>query len=113
MTTPTAPNRPLITAIVMLVGALTGVPILIAAVMAYLFRGDVSPDSWEATHYSYHIRTFWISILLVVVGVVLLLLVIGAFIIWLVPIWVIIRALIPLIKAANRVPMPNPRSWLF
>ncbi|MBZ6377605.1 MULTISPECIES: DUF4870 family protein [Pacificimonas] len=115
MTTEQGPgsNRPLATAIVMLIGALTGVPIVIAAVMAYLFKAEAPAGSWELTHYSYHIRTFWVSLLLAVVGVIGIVLLIGIFLLALLPIWVIIRSIVPLVKAANREPMPNPTTWLF
>ena len=106
-------NRPVITAVVMLIGAATGVPIVIAAVMAYIFKGDAPEGSWERTHYSYHIRTFWVSILLAVVGAILVIAAVGVFILALIPIWVIIRAVIPLLKALQREPMPNPTTWLF
>lgn len=105
-------NKPLITAIVMLVGVLTGVPVLIAVVMAYIFKGDIPEGSWEHTHYSYHIRTFWVSILIAVIGAVLVLVGIGFLILAALPIWVFVRSVIPLAKAIGREPMPNPYTWL-
>lgn len=105
-------NKPLITAIVMLVGVLTGVPVLIAVIMAYIFKGEVPQGSWEHTHYSYHIRTFWVSILLLVVGLVLIIIGIGFLILAALPIWVLVRSVIPLVKSINREPMPNPYTWL-
>ncbi len=106
-------NKPLITAIVMLVGAVTGLPILLAAIMAWIFKGDVAADSWEATHYRYHLRTFWGAVLATVAAFILVVLLIGFLMFPLIAIWVVIRSIIPLLKANDRQPMPNPETWLF
>lgn len=109
----TQANRPLVTAIVMLIGAVTGLPIFVAAIMAYLFKGEAPEGGWERTHYSYHIRTFWVSVLIGIIGGILVFAGIGVFILMLLPVWVFIRALLPLLRAANGEAMPNPYSWMF
>ncbi|MGB3723120.1 MAG: DUF4870 domain-containing protein [Pacificimonas sp.] len=106
-------NKPLLTAIVMLIGAVSGVPVLIAAIMAYVFKGEVVAGSWEETHYRYHIRTFWGAVIGTIAAFILMIVLIGFLLFPVLAVWVIVRSVIPLIKANERQPMPNPETWLF
>ena len=106
-------NKPILTAIAMLVGVFSGgITTLVGGIMAYVFRGEVSPESWEHSHYAYHIRTFWGSVILGIVGVVLTLILIGFVVLALAALWIIARSVTALMKANERQPMPNPDSWL-
>jgi|TARA_R100000501_G_scaffold13151_3_gene24078 uncharacterized membrane protein len=107
-------NKPLITAIVMLCGIFTGgLTTLAGGILAYLLQADAVPGSWEETHYRYHIRTFWGSVIGVAVATVLLLLLIGFFLFPILAMWLIVRSVIALLKAKENRPMPNPTTWLF
>lgn len=95
----------LLTSVVFPLGGLVGI------IIAYVYR-DEAP-AWMQTHYRLQIRTFWISFLYVVPGVLLSLIVIGRLILlfWLV--WFLVRC-IKGIRFLNRgQEYPNPDDWLF
>ena len=107
-------NRPLLTAIAMLIGVFSGgITTLVGGIMAYIFRGDTPRESWEHSHYSYHIRTFWGSVVGGIVGLVLTLILIGFLILAVVALWIIVRSVIALLRSNEHKPMPDPDTWLF
>ena len=55
--------------ILYLLALVVGITAIIGVVMAYINR-NAAPD-WLKTHYTFQIRTFWISLLYTVIGVVL------------------------------------------
>lgn len=135
--------RPIIVSILYLCGLFTGFTVLIGLILAYVWRNDGDVTEWEETHFTYLIRTFWIGFWLVVllslalIGVavglsmglpadrfeglhgsdgepVVILMVFGAMAIgFLLFIWSIVRSILSLANAANRRPMPKPRTWAF
>lgn len=106
-------NRPTIVALLYLVGILTGLPTLIAVVLAYIWRGE-SYESWEYAHYRYHIRSFWIGLLWGLIGFILVpLLGVGMLVLALIPIWLAVRSIVSLAAAQRREPVRNPQSWLW
>lgn len=96
--------------ILYLLSFVLGITGLIGLVFAYLNRGKAS--DWIDTHYTYQIRTFWIGLLYGLVSAVLLLVGIGFLLMIAVSVWVIVRCVIGLQKAAQRQPIPNPESWI-
>ncbi|MGB7405145.1 MAG: hypothetical protein WA906_05610 [Pacificimonas sp.] len=107
-------NKPLITAIVMLLGIVSGgLTTLVGGIMAYIFKGEVTPGSWEESHYRYHIRTFWGSVVGVIVATILMIVLIGFLLFPVLAVWLGVRCVLALIKANERKPMPNPETWLF
>ncbi|MBV7255792.1 hypothetical protein KCG44_03215 [Pacificimonas sp. WHA3] len=107
-------NKPLITGIAMLAGVVTGgLTTLVGGILAYVFKGEVEKGSWEETHYRYHIRTFWGSVIGVVVSTILTIVLIGFLMFALLAVWLVVRCVLALIKAGERKPMPSPDSWLF
>lgn len=106
-------NRPTIVALLILVGAVTGLPTLIGAVLAFVWRSEPGGEAWEQSHFAYHIRGFWITIVFVILGAVLALVLVGFAILGLIPVWLVIRAVVALAKAQRREPMPNPDSFLW
>lgn len=135
--------RPIIVAILYLVNLFTGFTVLIGLILAYVWRNDHDVTEWEETHLTYLIRTFWIGfwfIVLVTVAVVggaialsvglplerhvglhgtdneplVIGIVFGAMLIgFLLFVWYCVRSILSLANAANRRPMPNPKTWLF
>jgi uncharacterized membrane protein len=107
-------NRPTIVSLLLLLGAVTGFPTLIAAVLAYMWRGEAAA-SWESSHFEYHIRGFWITVIVVIVLTVATLVTFGLLfpLFGLVTIWLIIRSVVSLAKAQQHEPMPNPDSLLW
>ncbi|MBB4633052.1 DUF4870 family protein [Sphingosinicella soli] len=108
-------NRPTIVALLILVGAVSGLPTLIGAILAYVWRGAAENAAWEESHYAYHIRGFWITIVAVIALGVLTIITLGlaGFLFPLVSIWLVVRAIIAIAKAQRREPMPNPSTWLW
>ena len=84
---------------------------IVGVIIAYVKRPDFAGTPWES-HLTYAIRTFWIGVIGLVVGIVLTLVLIGLLIIWAVAIWVMVRAVIGLVRAINEEPIKNPESWL-
>lgn len=102
-------NQPTIIALLYLGSFLTGVSGLVGIVLAFIWRGEGGSD-WEASHYTFHIYTFVVSIIASVIAFVLLFVLIGAFLFPLIAIWVIVRTVVALLAAQKEQPMPNPTS---
>jgi len=97
--------------ILYLVALAIGVTALIGLIMAYIYR-DGAPY-WVRTHYHFQIRTFWIGVLFVLVGVVTSFIVVGWFVLlfWLV--WLVVRCVKGLKLLGEGRAHPNPLSWGF
>jgi uncharacterized membrane protein len=110
-------NRPTIVSLLYLgswvTGGLTG---LIGAVLAFIWKGEAQ-EAWESTHYAYLINTFWImvvgTILAVLLTITIILAIFGIPLGIGVGIWATVRAVMSLVKAQRREPMPNPGTWGF
>jgi uncharacterized membrane protein len=87
---------------------LTGV---LGVIIAYVYRDDVPP--WLQSHFRLQIRTFWLSLLYVTLGLLLLIALVGyaVLLFWLV--WFLVRC----IKGVRFLNLgqayPNPEAWLF
>ena len=97
--------------ILYLVGIMIPITGLIGVVMAYVNLGDAS--DWLKSHYQFQIRTFWIGLLYMVLGVVLSAVLLGYLILlfWLV--WLIIRCVKGLKQLDEGQAVINPTSWMF
>ena len=104
-------NRPTIISLLYLSSFLLGITVIIGVVLAYVWKGEPHGD-WEASHYAYLIRTFWIGFLGSVISFILMIILIG-FLLWIaVAVLVIVRCVLSLINAQKQAPMPNPETWL-
>lgn len=92
-----------------LLSFLIGISGLIGLVFAYLNRGKAG--GWVDSHYTYAIRTFWIGLLYGFVSVILSLAVVGVLLAVLTVVWVVIRCIIGLQKAAAGEPIAKPETW--
>mgnify|MGYP000848877220 FL=1 len=92
-----------------LLSFLIGISGLIGLVFAYLNRGKAG--GWIDSHYTYAIRTFWIGLLYGFVSVILSLAVVGVLLAVLTVVWVVIRCIIGLQKAATGEPIAKPETW--
>ncbi|WBX85453.1 DUF4870 family protein [Sphingosinicella microcystinivorans] len=108
-------NRPTIVALLILVGAVSGLPTLVGAILAYIWRGAAENAPWEESHFAYHIRGFWITVVAVIALAVLSILTLGllAPLFGLVSIWLVVRAIVSIAKAQRREPMPDPNTYLW
>lgn len=97
--------------ILYLVGVVFGITGLIGVVMAYIYKSD-APE-WLSSHYQFQIRTFWIGLLYLVVGSILLVVLVGwlVYLFWVV--WLIIRCVKGLQILDKKEPHPNPTTWMF
>jgi uncharacterized membrane protein len=107
-----------------------GITALVGLVLAYINRGKAG--GWVDTHYTYAIRTFWLSLLYILIATVLVFLLIGTFWIALLygfvsvilmlvlvgvllafatAVWVIVRCVIGLQTIGRGEPIKNPTSW--
>lgn len=91
-------------------GFLTGFTPLIAIVLAHLKRDGLSGTKWES-HVIYYIRTFWISVLMTIVGVLLLLVVVGIVVLAFVVVWVLWRTAKSGMAFLDGRPIANPRNF--
>jgi uncharacterized membrane protein len=101
----------LIIYILSFVAYFVGITAIVGVIMAHVQKG--SGDAMLESHYDFQIRTFWIGLLYLIVGGVLMLVLIG----WLVWLWWLIWSLIRNVKGIlalneNR-PIANPHSWMF
>lgn len=93
------------------VASVSGFPMLIGLILAYVARGEASPAL--QTHYRFLIRTFWGGLVLILVGVLTWIFAVGMFLLWLLPLWYVIRIVRGWMLLEDRKPVPNPESLLF
>lgn len=106
-TTPTAK----VIYILLIVSTMVGVTGIIGLIMAYVFK-DESED-WLQTHYRFQIRTYWIGLLYVLIGLLTLTINLGYFILLFTFVWMIVRCSKGLKQLENSQPVDNLESWLF
>lgn len=93
------------------VGYLTGFTALIGVIIAHMQKRSAS--FVLKSHYTFQIRTFWIGLLYLVVGSILLYVVIGGFILLWWFIWSLIRCIKGILALNRGEPIANPTSWGF
>jgi len=97
--------------ILYLVSLLIGITGLIGVIMAYVNKSD-APE-WTQSHYQFQIRTFWIGLLMALIGGLTMFLFVGFFILLFWLIWFIVRCVKGMSAAGNGEPYPNPEAWLW
>ena len=98
--------------ILYLIGLVFGITAIIGVVMAYVNKDDNMPD-YLKTHYRYLINTFWMGLVMIVVGGILTIVIIGIFILLFWMIWIIVRCVKGMKLLEERQPIPNPETWGF
>jgi uncharacterized membrane protein len=119
MTLPSETQRPivsdnafaLIVYVLYCVGYFTVISALIGAIIAHVKVHDTDPVL--RSHYRLQIRTFWIGLLYLAIGIPLSIVLIGIPVLvwWL--LWSLIRIIKGIISVNEYKPIANPRSWLF
>lgn len=101
--------------ILYLLGMVAGITYLIGIIMAYVNRGN--GNEIDDTHFTFQIRTFWISALYGLIASIISVTVILLPVAMILMIWWFIWALIRNIKGISRCgdgkPIEKPQSWLF
>jgi uncharacterized membrane protein len=103
-------NHPTIVALLYLSSVLLGFTGIIGVVLAYIWRGE-NYTGWEASHYTYHIRTFWFGLLGYFIGFILTFVLIGIFVMIAVTIWMVVRSVVAMLKAQKKEPIPDPSTF--
>jgi uncharacterized membrane protein len=92
-------------------GHITVITVIAGLIIAYMKR-----DAFAGTPYQSHmvsaIRTFWISLVAGLIGLVLIVVGVGIFILIALAIWTIFRCVRGLVRAINGQPIDDPRGWL-
>ncbi len=97
--------------ILYLASLIFGVTAVIGVIMAYVNYRD-APE-WLWTHYDFQIRTFWIGLLYLVIGVVTATIGIGFLLLLLWYVWIIVRCARGMRHLSRAEAHPNPTGWLF
>jgi len=97
--------------ILQIISTIIGITGIIAVIVAYVNRDD--SDDWLQTHYRFQIRTFWISVIYITLGVLLLQVMVGLFILVFTFFWLVIRCAKGLKQLQNNEPVKNVESWFF
>jgi uncharacterized membrane protein len=84
----------------------------IAGVIVAYIQHD-SADPVLQSHYRFQIRTFWISLLYVVGGILLCLVIVGIFVLLWWFIWSLVRCIKGILALNEGRPIANPTSWMF
>lgn len=97
--------------ILLIVSTIIGITGVIALIMAYVFKD--SSEDWLQSHYRFQIRTFWIGLLYVSLGVLTFSIFIGQLILLFTFIWMIVRCAKGLKNLEQDQAIVNEKSWLF
>jgi uncharacterized membrane protein len=115
---------PIVVYALYLLGFTNGLTFLIGLIVAYVNRDAAGPIN--ASHYTFAIRTFWLSIwwflgglALILVGLVLAVLLIGfpmmiagGAILSLISVWFVVRTILGLVHLLRGEAYPRPLTWL-
>lgn len=108
-------NRPTVVSLLFLGSFLAGITAIIGVILAYIWNNDAH-ESWQDSHYRYHIRTFWIGILYsIIAGIAsaVTLFLLAWLFFGLVAIWFAVRGVKSLLAAQKHEPIADVESWLF
>lgn len=88
-----------------------GLTSIAAVVIAYIKRDEARGTIYES-HLTYAIRTFWIGLALTLGGLALSIVLVGVLVLLLAYGWFIVRAVKPLVLLLDNKPIANPKSFL-
>ena len=97
--------------ILYLLSMLIGITSIVGVIVAYVFQGEAS--EMVKTHYRFQIRTFWIGLLLGLVGLLLTVVFIGFLVLLFLLVWFVVRCVLGLKYLNEGKPVPNAASWMF
>ena len=90
-----------------LAGYFTGLSPIVGLIVNYAKR-DAVAGSWLESHFRWQIRTFWITLAGTVLGTVLLFVVVGIFVLGIVAMWFLYRAIKGWMELSEGKPMYGP-----
>jgi len=103
-------TMPIIVYACYIAGWVTGISPVIGVILAYVSKA-AAPE-WLQSHYVFAIRTFWLSLLFGLIGVLTLIIGIGALILIAVGVWVTVRSIVGLSWLLKGQAYPTPRNWM-
>jgi len=93
---------------------LGGVSHVVGLVLAYVSR-DSAPE-WLRSHYTFQIRTFWMSLLYFAIATILCITIIGLIIgipmFFAITLWLVVRCVLGLSRLVRNEAYPTPLSWI-
>ena len=89
----------------------TGLTGLIGVIIAHVQVSTA--DEMLRTHYQFQIRTFWIGVLYLAIGIVLTFVVVGILVLLWWFIWSLVRNVKGVLALNENKPIANPTSWMF
>jgi uncharacterized membrane protein len=101
----------LIVYILYFVSYFTGVTALIGVIIAHVQLA--SADALLSTHCRFQIRTFWIGLLYLAIGIILASVVVGIAVLFWWFIWSLVRNVKGVLALNENKPIANPSSWMF
>ena len=90
---------------------LVGITSIVAIILNYVKRGDVA-GSYLESHFTWQIRTFWISVIVAIIGALLMLVLVG-WLVWLADmVWVVYRLVVGGLKLSENQPIVEGKYGL-
>ena len=105
------PQLALIVYVLYFAAYVVGVTSLIGVIIAHVQVGSAEP--MLASHYRFQIRTFWIGLLYLVVGGILVWVLVGFLVLLWWFVWSIVRNVKGVLALNENRPIANPGSWMF
>lgn len=96
--------------ILYLVSLAFGLTGLIGVVIAYM--NQEGAPAWVASHYRFQIRTFWIGLLIAVIGGLLALILIGWLVLIGLAVWLVLRCVKGMTYLGRGQPIPDATTWM-
>lgn len=97
--------------ILYLIGIVIGIVTIAGVIMAYLKRDDAAGTYLES-HMTYLIRTFWIALIVGIVGTILSAVGVGVIILIVLLVWYIYRVVKGFVAFNDGRPVADPTGWL-
>lgn len=87
------------------------VTMMVGLIIAYVKRDELA-DTPFASHMTSAIRTFWISLIVGLIGFALSIIGVGIVILILLAVWQLFRIIRGIVRAIDRKPIDDPTGWL-
>lgn len=85
-----------------------------AALALLAVTGREGPsDPVAGSHFIFQQRTLWTGAVVALLGVILIVINVGVFVLFIVALWLLARGVWGVLRLKSGQPIPNPRSWLF
>ncbi|MGU3496941.1 DUF4870 family protein [Xanthobacteraceae bacterium A53D] len=104
-------NITMITYILYAIGYFVGITMLVGLIVAYMKRGDAAGTIYES-HFTWLIRTFWIGLIVGIIGFFTSFILIGVPILIACYIWGIYRVVKGFLAFNDRKPIAAPQGYL-